>query len=76
MNGPTPTATQAPRAGVEGIGQGDFAVARAQEMYRRVVTGWAHDALRLRASGLDRPTRRIGRPGAVRPTSTVPGRAA
>lgn len=76
MNGPRPSAIQTRRSRVEGIGQGDFAVARAQEMYRRVLTGWAHDALRLRASGLDRPTRRIGRPGAVRPTSAVPGRAA
>lgn len=57
-------------------GPGDLAVARARAMYRRAITGWAQDALRLRASGLDRPTRRIGRPGAVRPTAATAARAA
>jgi len=30
----------------------------AEAMFRRTLAGWAHDVLRLRAAGLDRPTAR------------------
>ena len=30
----------------------------AEAMFQRTLTGWAHDVLRLRAAGLDRPTAR------------------
>ncbi len=30
----------------------------AQAMFQRTLTGWAHDVLRLRAAGLDRPSGR------------------
>ncbi len=32
----------------------------AEAMFRRTLAGWAHDVLRLRASGLDRPCARTG----------------
>lgn len=32
----------------------------ARSMYRRVLSGWAIDAARLRRRGLDRPSRRAG----------------
>ena len=34
--------------------------AAVQEMFQRVITGWAMDALALRRRGLDRPTARDG----------------
>jgi hypothetical protein len=30
----------------------------AEAMFQRTLAGWAHDVLRLRAAGLDRPTAR------------------
>lgn len=33
----------------------------ARRMYRRFLAGWAQDALRLRAQGLDTPSARVGR---------------
>ncbi len=30
----------------------------AEAMFHRTLAGWAHDVLRLRAAGLDRPTAR------------------
>lgn len=53
-----------------------FAVEHARFMYRRMVQGWAHDALRLRSSGLDRPVCRIGGAGSVRPAGRVGVRSA
>lgn len=36
------------------------AIEPMQEMFQRVLTGWAMDALSLRRQGLDRPTSREG----------------
>jgi hypothetical protein len=33
---------------------------KAQQMFQRVITGWAMDALSLRRRGLDRPGQRQG----------------
>lgn len=40
---------------------------RTQEMFRATLAGWAHDVLRLRAAGLDRPSARDGRPVVTAP---------
>jgi len=32
----------------------------ARDLFQRTLEGWAHDVLRLRAAGLDRPTARTG----------------
>lgn len=42
----------------------------ARTLYRRVLVGWASDALVLRASGLDRPGRRVAS-GMVSPLGSI-----
>jgi hypothetical protein len=32
----------------------------ARDLFNRTLQGWAHDVLRLRAAGLDRPSARTG----------------
>jgi len=41
----------------------------AEAMFRRTLAGWAHDVLRLRAAGLDRPTARPGAASAATPAA-------
>jgi len=49
----------------------EAALARARAMYRAVLSGWASDALRLRARGLDRPSgRSVSGPIALPPAAT------
>ena len=44
----------------------------AEAMFRLTLAGWAHDVLRLRAAGLDRPSARV----ATAPASAPARRAA
>jgi hypothetical protein len=49
------------------------AVLESRRLFARFLTGWTSDALRLRASGLDRPSARRGTRLAINPGTTSPG---